>query len=74
MKRPMETAIGCPLNRSGRSHAAPERHQVDLSPAVDLDEGGGDLVGLGIDLDEAAEDHDHLITPEERLRIAMARQ
>jgi arylsulfatase A-like enzyme len=27
-----------------------------------------------IDLDEAAEDFDHLITPEERLRIAMARQ
>jgi arylsulfatase A-like enzyme len=27
-----------------------------------------------IDLDEAAEDLDHLITPEERLRIAMARQ
>ncbi|HET9201088.1 MAG TPA: arylsulfatase, partial [Dehalococcoidia bacterium] len=27
-----------------------------------------------IDLDEAAEDVDHLITPEERLRIAMARQ
>jgi len=27
-----------------------------------------------IDIDEAAEDIDHLITPEERLRIAMARQ
>ena len=27
-----------------------------------------------IDVDEAAEDADHLITPEERLRIAMARQ
>jgi hypothetical protein len=27
-----------------------------------------------IDLDEAAEDVDHLISPEERLRIAMARQ
>ena len=27
-----------------------------------------------IDLDEASEDLDHLITPEERLRIAMARQ
>ena len=27
-----------------------------------------------IDIDEAAEDNDHLITPEERLRIAMARQ
>ncbi len=29
---------------------------------------------VGIDLAEAAEDLDHLITPEERLRIAMARQ
>jgi arylsulfatase len=27
-----------------------------------------------IDVDAAAEDTDHLITPEERLRIAMARQ
>lgn len=27
-----------------------------------------------IDIDEAAEDLDHLISPEERLRIAMARQ
>jgi hypothetical protein len=27
-----------------------------------------------IDLDEAAEDIDHLISPEERLRVAMARQ
>ena len=27
-----------------------------------------------IDIDEAAEDVDHLITPEERLRVAMARQ
>jgi arylsulfatase A-like enzyme len=29
---------------------------------------------IEIDLGEDAEDHDHLITPEERLRIAMARQ
>jgi len=27
-----------------------------------------------IDIAEAAEDVDHLITPEERLRVAMARQ
>jgi hypothetical protein len=27
-----------------------------------------------IDIDAAAEDSDHLISPEERLRIAMARQ
>jgi hypothetical protein len=29
---------------------------------------------IEIDLAEAAEDVDHLITPEERLRIAMAKQ
>ena len=27
-----------------------------------------------IDIDEAAEDVDHLISPDERLRVAMARQ
>ena len=27
-----------------------------------------------LDIDEAAEDTDHLISPEERLRVAMARQ
>jgi arylsulfatase len=34
----------------------------------------GRVQWVEIDLDEAAEDLDHLITPEERLRIAMARQ
>jgi len=34
----------------------------------------GEVSWVQIDLDEAAEDLDHLITPEERLRIAMARQ
>ena len=29
---------------------------------------------MQIDIDEAAENADHFITPEERLRIAMARQ
>ena len=29
---------------------------------------------MQIDIDEAAEDLDHLITPEELLRVAMARQ
>jgi arylsulfatase len=27
-----------------------------------------------LDIDEAAEDLDHLVTPEERLKVAMARQ
>jgi arylsulfatase len=40
-------------------------------------EGGrftGRVQWVQLDIDEAAEDLDHLITPEERLRIAMARQ
>ena len=34
----------------------------------------GEVSWVQIDLDAAAEDLDHLITPEERLHIAMARQ
>jgi hypothetical protein len=34
----------------------------------------GTVSWVQIDLDQAAEDLDHLITPEERFRIAMARQ
>jgi len=34
----------------------------------------GKVKWVQIDLDEAAEDNDHLISPEERLRIAMSRQ
>ena len=34
----------------------------------------GRIEWVEIDIDAAAEDLDHLITPEERLRIAMARQ
>jgi hypothetical protein len=34
----------------------------------------GKVRWVQIDLDDDAEDADHLITPEERLRIAMARQ
>ena len=34
----------------------------------------GTVRWVQIDIDEAAEDLDHLITPEERLRVAMARQ
>ncbi len=44
----------------------------------DIAEGKTEFTGrvrwVQLDLDEAAEDLDHLITPEERLRIAMARQ
>ena len=34
----------------------------------------GTVNWVQIDIDEAAEDLDHLITPEERFRVAMARQ
>jgi hypothetical protein len=34
----------------------------------------GRIRWVELDIDDAAEDLDHLITPEERLRIAMARQ
>jgi arylsulfatase len=52
----------------------------DTATPVSDDYGPRDSVFTGrvrwlqIDIDEAAEDLDHLITPEERLRIAMARQ
>ena len=34
----------------------------------------GSVRWVQIDIDDAAEDVDHLITPEERLRVALARQ
>jgi arylsulfatase len=34
----------------------------------------GTIEWVEIDIDEAAADEDHLISPEERLRLAMARQ
>jgi arylsulfatase len=52
----------------------------DSATPVSDDHGPKETVFTGrvnwvqIDIDEAAEDLDHLITPEERLRIAMARQ
>jgi hypothetical protein len=52
----------------------------DSATPVSDDVGSGDTEFTGrvrwvqIDIDEAAEDLDHLITPEERLRVAMARQ
>jgi arylsulfatase A-like enzyme len=53
---------------------------ADSATAVSDDYGpkdskfNGRIRWVQIDIDEAAEDLDHLITPEERLRIAMARQ
>jgi len=34
----------------------------------------GRVLWVQLDIDESAEDVDHLISPEERLRVAMARQ
>jgi arylsulfatase len=34
----------------------------------------GRVLWVQLDVDKAAEDLDHLISPEERLRLAMARQ
>jgi hypothetical protein len=34
----------------------------------------GTIDWIQIDIDAAAADHDHLVSPEERLRLAMARQ
>jgi arylsulfatase A-like enzyme len=53
----------------GRDSATP------VSDDHDADNGfTGRVLWVQIDVDEDAEDLDHLITPEERLRVAMARQ
>ena len=55
-------------HRRGHGHAGERRPHVGGSVFT------GTVDWVQIDLDEASEDLDHLITPEERLRIAMARQ
>ena len=53
---------------------------TDTGTPVSDDYAAGDCAFTGkvewvqIDVDEAAADPDHLITPEERLRVALARQ
>jgi arylsulfatase len=54
----------------GRDTASPVSD--DYSPEASVF--SGRVAWVQIDIDEAAEDLDHLITPEERFRIAMARQ
>ena len=54
----------------GSDSATPVSDDVD----PEATEFTGVVHWVQIDIDEAAEDLDHLITPEERLRIAMARQ
>jgi arylsulfatase len=55
-----------------RSNPRPAVVSEDYGPRGN--EFNGEVNWVQIDLDEAAEDLDHLITAEERLRIAMARR
>ena len=54
----------------GRDTASPVSDDYDAESSVFT----GTVNWAQIDLGEDAEDADHLITPEERLRVAMARQ
>ena len=54
----------------GRDTASPVSDDYDGESSVFT----GTVDWVQIDLGEDAEDADHLITPEERLRVAMARQ
>ena len=54
----------------GRDTASPVSDDYDGESSVF----SGTVNWVQIDLDENAEDADHLITPEERLRVVMARQ
>ena len=54
----------------GRDAASPVSDDYDGESSVFT----GTINWVQIDLGEDAEDADHLITPEERLRVAMARQ
>jgi arylsulfatase len=54
----------------GRDTASPVSDDYDAESSVFT----GTVNWVQIDLGEDAEDADHLITPEERLRVAMARQ
>ena len=54
----------------GRDTASPVSDDYEGESSVF----SGTVNWVQIDLGEDAEDADHLITPEERLRIAMARQ
>jgi arylsulfatase len=54
----------------GQDAASPVSDDYDGESSVFT----GAVNWVQIDLDEDAEDADHLITPEERLRVAMARQ
>jgi hypothetical protein len=54
----------------GRDTASPVANDYTPEESVFT----GTVSWVQIDVDEAAEDVDHVISPEERLRVAMARQ
>jgi arylsulfatase len=54
----------------GRDTASPVSDDYDAAGSVFT----GSVNWVQLDLGEDSEDADHLITPEERLRVAMARQ
>ena len=62
------------LRRRDHRRRQRQRDPGQRRPRSDGDRLHGRVGWVQIDVDEAAEDLDHLITPEERLRIAMARQ
>ncbi len=57
----------CDVGREGGALVTPDYRPRD-------NEFTGRINSVQIDVDEAAEDLDHLIAPDERLRVAMARQ
>jgi arylsulfatase len=57
----------CDVGKDAGSPVSPDYGQKD-------NEFSGKVNWVQIDIDEKAEDLDHLITPEERFKVAMARQ
>jgi hypothetical protein len=57
----------CDVGREGGALVSPDYESHDNAFT-------GEVAWVQIDIDTAAEDVDHLITPEERVRVAMARQ
>jgi arylsulfatase len=57
----------CDVGKDAGSPVSPDYGPKD-------NEFSGTVNWVQIDIDEAAEDLDHLITPEERFKVAMARQ
>ena len=65
-----DAVLGRRDHRRGRRQRARRSATTTAPPTAPSPDGPW----VEIDLGEAAEDHDHLITPEERYRVAMTRQ